>query len=110
MCGPDCNLVDPCQENESPCLNNGLCIETCSTYSDYMCQCVDGFAGKNCSELVNSANEYFWQSKSYQFFVVGFSIIGSYNSRHCVNRCPNSCWIVSNMWHYSYRLFSDGKK
>ncbi|KAG5680801.1 hypothetical protein PVAND_010286 [Polypedilum vanderplanki] len=52
MCGSDCNLVDPCQENESPCMNGGKCIETCVTFPDYRCQCVDGYAGKNCTEQV----------------------------------------------------------
>lgn len=51
MCGPDCNLFDPCQESE-PCMNGAFCIETCSTFSDYKCQCIEGYAGKNCSEVV----------------------------------------------------------
>lgn len=52
MCGTDCNLSDPCQELEAPCMNGGLCIETCSTYPDYKCQCMEGFGGKNCTEQV----------------------------------------------------------
>lgn len=47
------NLADPCQDNESPCLNGGLCLEACVAFSDYKCQCMEGFAGKNCSEQVN---------------------------------------------------------
>ena len=54
MCGTDCNLSDPCQELEPPCMNGGLCIETCTTYVDYKCQCIDGFGGKNCSEQVRN--------------------------------------------------------
>lgn len=52
MCGTDCNLTDPCQENESPCMNGGLCVETCTIYPDYKCQCMEGFGGKNCTEQV----------------------------------------------------------
>lgn len=57
MCGTDCNLTDPCQENESPCTNGGLCIETCTIYPDYRCQCMDGFGGKNCTEQVRINDE-----------------------------------------------------
>lgn len=53
MCGPDCNLSDPCLEND-PCMNEGVCQETCTTYSDYKCQCVEGWAGKNCTEEVRN--------------------------------------------------------
>lgn len=52
MCGTDCNLTDPCQENESPCTNGGSCIETCTIIPDYKCQCMNGFGGKNCTEQV----------------------------------------------------------
>ncbi|CAH1720705.1 unnamed protein product [Chironomus riparius] len=52
MCGADCNHIDPCQENESPCMNGGLCLEACVEFADYRCQCMEGFTGKNCSEEV----------------------------------------------------------
>lgn len=60
MCGSDCNLNDPCQDGEMshPCMNGALCIETCSTYSDYKCQCLDGYVGKNCSEMVNDIAQH----------------------------------------------------
>lgn len=51
MCGPDCNLLDPCQDSE-PCMNGGACVETCSTFTDYKCLCLEGFVGKNCTEAV----------------------------------------------------------
>lgn len=53
MCGPDCNLVDPCIEHDPVCSNGGSCIEICSTHSDYRCECSDGFIGKNCTEVVS---------------------------------------------------------
>ena len=53
MCGPDCNLVDPCIEHDHVCSNGGNCIEICSTHSDYRCECSDGFIGKNCTEVVS---------------------------------------------------------
>ncbi|CAO1412778.1 unnamed protein product [Diamesa serratosioi] len=53
MCGPDCNLVDPCIENDHICSNDGNCIEICSTHSDYRCECSDGFIGKNCTEVAS---------------------------------------------------------
>lgn len=53
MCGPECSLYDPCQDNElSPCMNGAMCTEACTVYADYKCQCLEGFAGKNCSEPV----------------------------------------------------------
>lgn len=69
MCGTDCkemnmkrdflinlltlgNHIDPCQENESPCLNGGMCLDACVEFADYRCQCMEGFTGKNCSEEV----------------------------------------------------------
>lgn len=57
MCGPECSLLDPCQETE-PCMNGAICLEVCSTFSDYKCQCLDGYAGKNCSEVVSLSDKF----------------------------------------------------
>jgi protein crumbs len=59
MCGPECSLLDPCQESE-PCMNGATCIETCSTFPDYRCDCFEGFAGKNCTEPVRNLKSKFF--------------------------------------------------
>lgn len=53
MCGPECNLSDPCLESD-PCMHGGVCQETCTTYSEYRCLCAEGWAGKNCTEEVRT--------------------------------------------------------
>lgn len=53
ICGSDCNVADPCID-KNICANGGVCIEKCVEYSDYMCNCTEGYAGKNCSEIVSS--------------------------------------------------------
>ncbi|XP_050532124.1 protein crumbs isoform X2 [Daktulosphaira vitifoliae] len=50
FCGIDCHLPDPCLKI-SPCRNGGTCQERCSSVIDYECSCVNGYVGKNCTEL-----------------------------------------------------------
>lgn len=77
LCGPQCSEIDPCYETyqlsasephvtadggngtgaarwvRGPCQNGGGCRELCSQDQPlYECQCVDGWAGKNCTEQV----------------------------------------------------------
>lgn len=53
LCGPDCILSDPCQQTTvNICQNGGECTENCSDVSDYMCLCIDGYIGRNCTEVV----------------------------------------------------------
>lgn len=46
-CGFNCALDNPCISN--PCVK-GICESKCAQQSDYLCQCPEEFAGKNCSE------------------------------------------------------------
>jgi hypothetical protein len=52
MCGTECNLDDPCSRPDV-CLNSGVCSENCGEYEDYICNCTEGFIGKNCTEVVS---------------------------------------------------------
>lgn len=70
LCGPECNLNDPCQE-ENICLNQGVCIENCGVEPHYICNCTDGFTGTNCSEVVNSF--YYYLAGAYDGLISAFS-------------------------------------
>lgn len=48
-CGYLCNFPDPCKDN--PCQNGGTCHEDCKSQPDYKCDCLPGWAGKNCTEV-----------------------------------------------------------
>lgn len=52
-CGSSCDLADPCQSLTEVCLNGGICLESCTDVPDYRCNCTDGYAGKNCTEMVS---------------------------------------------------------
>ncbi|CAG5034770.1 unnamed protein product [Parnassius apollo] len=74
-CGDECKLPDPCYEvvvrddgtdaadvadpdlpqsnatePSGPCQNGARCEQRCSSRVDYVCHCVDGWAGKNCTQ------------------------------------------------------------
>lgn len=66
----DCNLADPCLM-ENVCLNGGVCIESCTTEAAFECNCTDGFAGTNCSEVVNSF--YYYLNSVYSALAYPFS-------------------------------------
>ncbi|CAB3258975.1 unnamed protein product [Arctia plantaginis] len=58
-CGNACSLKDPCfaEEGEGlnrtgPCLHGAKCEQRCAATTDYICYCVDGWGGKNCSQQV----------------------------------------------------------
>lgn len=51
-CGSSCNLSDPCQTLPGVCQNGGMCMESCTDVPDYQCNCTEGYAGKNCTEMV----------------------------------------------------------
>ncbi|XP_050423737.1 protein crumbs isoform X2 [Adelges cooleyi] len=50
FCGHSCHLINPCL-TESPCSNGGTCQERCTETIDYECICINGYVGKNCTEL-----------------------------------------------------------
>lgn len=66
----DCNLADPCLM-ENVCLNGGVCIESCTAEAAFECNCTDGFAGTNCSEVVNSF--YYYLNSVYSALAYPFS-------------------------------------
>lgn len=37
-----------------PCENGGICQPRCTTVQDYVCECINGWGGKNCSNPVNN--------------------------------------------------------
>ena len=43
------SAVDPCLSN--PCLNTGMCIGDADAQT-YTCQCMPGFTGANCEDVV----------------------------------------------------------
>jgi len=43
---PFCLDVMAC--NERPCMNGALCTANLQNSTDYLCQCLPGFDGKNC--------------------------------------------------------------
>jgi len=55
-------------------MNGGECQEACTTYSEYTCQCVNGWAGKNCTEEVSDANKltqnFFFTDFQFNFQIV----------------------------------------
>lgn len=53
MCGIECNLFDPCTENPTICENGGTCMEICTDFADYKCECTEGYIGKNCTQEVS---------------------------------------------------------
>lgn len=54
LCGYDCNQPDPCSSVEvGVCDNGGVCVERCTEFVDYFCNCTAGFMGKTCSQLVS---------------------------------------------------------
>ncbi|OWR48962.1 crumbs [Danaus plexippus plexippus] len=68
FCGDGCVLPDPCVRWEAatergeegdggpgPCLHGGRCEQRCGSEVDYMCHCVDGWGGKNCSRRVEAS-------------------------------------------------------
>ncbi|CAG9817889.1 unnamed protein product [Phaedon cochleariae] len=54
-CGRQCDLDDPC-EVAKPC-THGQCHSRCTDEPDYVCQCEEGYAGKNCTEVKVAASE-----------------------------------------------------
>ncbi|KAM3956609.1 LOW QUALITY PROTEIN: cell polarity complex component crumbs [Aphomia sociella] len=69
FCGHECALLDPCYElmevedgeaaageageppanRTGPCQHGGRCEQRCAARTDYICHCIDGWSGKNCS-------------------------------------------------------------
>jgi hypothetical protein len=92
MCGPECSLFDPCQDNElSPCMNGAMCLETCTAFADYKCQCLEGFSGKNCSELVRNLTNAFCKR----------------NTKKCsVSFIKNNCYFQIDSFHFQALLRS----
>lgn len=71
FCGIECALQDPCMQpggagagagegpdgasagnSTGPCLHGGACEQRCAALTDYVCHCIDGWGGKNCSQQV----------------------------------------------------------
>ncbi|GBP77408.1 Protein crumbs [Eumeta japonica] len=64
FCGNECALPDPCYQElatgedgagtntTGPCLHGGVCEQRCSEHVDYICHCVNGWGGTNCSYQV----------------------------------------------------------
>ncbi len=59
-----CELDDIC-EAESPCVNGGTCLKE-SLPTDYQCQCINKYRGRNCTG---------WYRRSY--FTNNYSFINS---------------------------------
>jgi hypothetical protein len=55
--------------NETPCKNNGLCIDAPDTHLGYRCQCIDPFTGLTCNEQQQQRNGR--QSNDYQSMLYG---------------------------------------
>lgn len=108
MCGPECSLLDPCQESE-PCMNGAMCVETCTTFPDYKCQCLEGFVGKNCSEQVRNFEESVVPDNSH-FIFLGTSKIRHISWRHCHNCHSHHRGSADNLRHRSHLLLSNGEK
>jgi hypothetical protein len=53
-------------------MNQAVCVETCSTYADYKCQCLEGFTGKNCSEVVRKRGNSLKIHLQFHFFQAMF--------------------------------------
>lgn len=53
LCGNFCILDDPCLI-PNICQNEGVCIEMCTDVADYVCNCTEGYGGKNCTQFVSS--------------------------------------------------------
>ncbi|GAB6018614.1 hypothetical protein CHUAL_000299 [Chamberlinius hualienensis] len=53
----DCGGHTPCERQ--PCLNGGSCKETGTSPNDYVCECEEGFSGKNCEEEDDICNVIF---------------------------------------------------
>lgn len=55
FCGNECSLQDPCfapgeGNSTGPCEHGGVCEQRCAARTDYVCHCVDGWGGHNCSQ------------------------------------------------------------
>eukprot|EP00998_Keelungia_sp_KM082_P011159 NODE_738_length_1675_cov_50.569121_g728_i0.p1 GENE.NODE_738_length_1675_cov_50.569121_g728_i0~~NODE_738_length_1675_cov_50.569121_g728_i0.p1 ORF type:complete len:488 (+),score=131.26 NODE_738_length_1675_cov_50.569121_g728_i0:113-1465(+) len=48
--GPDCDIMDPCFDND-PCLNGGTCV---NQYGSAICVCPSDYAGDYCADHVTS--------------------------------------------------------
>ncbi|XP_054720927.1 basement membrane-specific heparan sulfate proteoglycan core protein-like [Uloborus diversus] len=73
----DCGGRTPCEKN--PCLFDGICIEDEGTQSGYVCECQDGYSGKNC-EIETDLCSLIDPCKN------GGTCVGSGNSYKCI--CP----------------------
>lgn len=108
MCGPECSLLDPCQESE-PCMNGAICLETCSTFPDYKCQCAQGYAGKNCSEPVSCFFKQCLPSLTFRLISGTSSIryVCKWHRHHCRSYRRS---LVNNLWSCSGHVLSYGEK
>ncbi|XP_067637731.1 protein crumbs isoform X2 [Eurosta solidaginis] len=57
FCGVYCNFTDPCKSGQSPCMNSGICVESCGDEADYTCNCTLGYEGKNCDLVMTAKDE-----------------------------------------------------
>lgn len=83
FCGDECALKDPCfaprndGNGTGPCLHGAPCEQRCSSHTDYICHCVDGWGGKNCSQqVVSSGATAGGDSSSTVLIGVGAALVG----------------------------------
>ncbi|XP_061722977.1 protein crumbs [Cydia pomonella] len=80
-CGHECALADPCYpagNGTGPCEHGGACTQRCSDVVDYSCQCIDGWAGKNCSQQsVASESEGSDSTSSTVLIAVGCALLAA---------------------------------
>jgi hypothetical protein len=73
----DCGGASACERK--PCHNGGQCTETGSQSSDYVCQCEEGFSGRNC-EIEADLCQVIRPCQN------GGTCVGTYNAYKC--NCP----------------------
>ncbi|XP_063373745.1 protein crumbs [Cydia amplana] len=80
-CGHECALADPCYpagNDTGPCEHGGGCTQRCSDVVDHTCECIDGWAGKNCSQQsVASESEGSDSTSSTVLIAVGCALLAA---------------------------------
>ncbi|KAJ0180839.1 hypothetical protein K1T71_002924 [Dendrolimus kikuchii] len=100
FCGNECALLDPCFEAPAPaqavasagadgagaagagnatgpCLNGATCEQRCAQHTDYVCHCINGWGGKNCTQqIVSEGAEGSGDNSSTVLIGVGAALVG----------------------------------